>query len=233
MRIAVLFCGEYRQFDIAIKSFEFLNQLDCDYYFSTWNVSSQKNPNLNINLNEKVHEDMVLKYLPNASVNIVDITKHPELNDNTKKMIFHWKNALNMVKDSGRQYDVIIVTRPDSYLRINFPIDYFNKMNLKDRIYGIDRISLVGKNMFTMDDTFISGDFEVVSSFINNLNIDTPMHYGFAQILMDMGLFVERLEMGCALIRANCRDLESPCFGTISDKRQEWFNAYHAESKMI
>jgi hypothetical protein len=233
MKIAVLFCGEYRQFDIAIKSFDFLNDLDCDYYFSTWNISTQKNVNLNIDITESITEEMILDYLPNVDIDIVDLNSHPNLDSNTKKMIFHWKNALRMVRDSGKDYDIILLTRPDSFLRINFPVGDFNQMTKKDRIYGIDRISLVGNNTFTMDDTFIVGNSEIIGSFVDTLTLGTHMHQGFAKTLMDMGLFVDRLEMGCAIIRANCRDMFNPCFLTISEKRQEWFNSFHSIKNII
>ena len=47
-KMAVLINGEFREFDIAIKSWKFMNEIDCDFYVSTWDKTIQINKKLNI-----------------------------------------------------------------------------------------------------------------------------------------------------------------------------------------
>ena len=54
MRAAVLINGECRELPIAIKSWKFLDEIDCDVYVSTWDKSIQKNPTLGINIEEDI-----------------------------------------------------------------------------------------------------------------------------------------------------------------------------------
>ena len=42
-KMAVLINGEFREFDIAIKSWKFINEIDCDIYVSTWDKTIQIN----------------------------------------------------------------------------------------------------------------------------------------------------------------------------------------------
>ena len=42
MNLAVLVTGMYREFQISIDSWDFINAFDCDFYFSTWDKSIQK-----------------------------------------------------------------------------------------------------------------------------------------------------------------------------------------------
>ena len=73
MKTAVLVSGMCRQFDIAVKSWKFLNDLDCDVYFSTWKKSVQSSKVLNMYIEEDITEDMILEHIPNAKVKIYDV----------------------------------------------------------------------------------------------------------------------------------------------------------------
>jgi len=76
MKTAVLVSGMYREFDIAVKSWKFLNDLDCDVYFSTWKKSVQSSTVLDIHIDEDVTEDMILKHIPNAKIKIYDVNDY-------------------------------------------------------------------------------------------------------------------------------------------------------------
>ena len=54
MKTAVLVSGMYREFDIAVKSWNFLKDIDCDIYFSTWEKSVQNSEILNIHIEEHI-----------------------------------------------------------------------------------------------------------------------------------------------------------------------------------
>ena len=70
-KMAVLINGEFREFDIAIKSWKFINEIDCDIYVSTWDKTIQINKKLNIHIEEDITEDNIKKHFPNATVSIL------------------------------------------------------------------------------------------------------------------------------------------------------------------
>ena len=123
-KIAVILYGQYRVFDIAVKSWYFRFHLDCDFYVSTWrktvfNPINSKNEPYEVT----VTEDMFLKHLPNAKVSIHD--EEHFIFDKTKmkcsdlipsKMIFHMKHGLKMINDNNIKYDYLLITRPDIFL---------------------------------------------------------------------------------------------------------------------
>jgi len=69
MRAAVLINGECRELPIAIKSWKFLDEIDCDVYVSTWDKSIQKNPTLGINIEEDITKVYNRKYPPCSNIN--------------------------------------------------------------------------------------------------------------------------------------------------------------------
>ena len=73
MKTAVLVSGMCRQFDIAVKSWKFLNDLDCDVYFSTWKKSVQSSKVLNMHVEEDITENTILEHIPNAKIKIYDV----------------------------------------------------------------------------------------------------------------------------------------------------------------
>jgi len=107
MKIAILVYGMYREFDIAVTSWNFLSKFDCEVYFSTWSRSKQKNKKLDIIIDEEVTEKRILDHIKDANVLILDDV-FSELT-NPEKMIFHWKSGLKMIKKSGffGKYDLI------------------------------------------------------------------------------------------------------------------------------
>lgn len=42
MKLGVLVTGMFRELDTSIKSWKFKDEIECDFYFSTWNISKQK-----------------------------------------------------------------------------------------------------------------------------------------------------------------------------------------------
>jgi hypothetical protein len=97
MKLAVLVYGMYREFDIVVKSWDFLNNIDSDVYFSTWDTSKQKNIRLGITIDEEVTEERIKKHIPNATTSVQSENKFTELS-NSQKLMYHWKNCLKMVK---------------------------------------------------------------------------------------------------------------------------------------
>jgi hypothetical protein len=219
MKVAVIVYGEYREFDFVVKSWDFLEKLNCDVYISTWDRSVQINQDLGIYLDETITEEKVLNALPTAKVSIKKESDYFDVNlsdanseaRNTNKMIFHMKNGLKMVHQSGIQYDFILLMRPDCYQ--NYPImepEYFYSHNQKDRIYGVSYINVTGKDSYFLSDILFVGNFGVMSEFISKLPEDLlgNVHTNLAKHIISLGLWVDRFNtFDVTVCRANVREL--------------------------
>jgi hypothetical protein len=214
MKTAIFVYGQYRDFDVVVKSWNFLNNLDCDVYFSTWDKSHQENPALNYYIEKDVTEDMILKYVPNAKISILNEKNHYGnkllQTSNPEKMIFHFKKCLEMSKESNIKYDFIMLTRTDNFIKCNFPSENFYLMNKKDRIYGTNSVELCGPKKFFVMDIFFWGDYDVMSNFINTLKDNTKdIHNGLAEHIFESNLFVESTsdKIFIASVRGNIKEL--------------------------
>ena len=59
MKLAILICGEFRTFDLGYKTFGIFDKLNPDYYFSTWEKSSEIYEDKGINHVIDVTEDTI------------------------------------------------------------------------------------------------------------------------------------------------------------------------------
>lgn len=222
MKLAVLVYGMYREFDTVVKSWDFLNNIDCDVYFSTWNVSKQKNTRLGIVVDEEVTEERIKKHIPNAIVSVQSEDTFTEL-ANPQKLIYHWKNCLKMVKDSGIKYDLIMLTRPDSYKVISQPHQRLFKYNKPNTIYGLDKIIFNNGEPFIQDIFFI-GNFDVISNLIETIpSTITAIHRDLSKHILDLGYNVETVEnISMATTRANVRGMQELNIKNVFEKTMEW-----------
>jgi hypothetical protein len=168
-KIAVLVCGQLREFNIAVKSWNGLFDLNCDFYFSTWDKSSQSDFKWVNYLNPvtEVTKNMITDKIPNAHVSVLNEDKYNNINKYkiTDKQILHWKNALKMCVDSGVKYDVIIVTRPDAFVQLPDLENHID--NLKEceiRNTGDENIPKF------FEDILFMGKFNTMKIFIENIN---------------------------------------------------------------
>jgi hypothetical protein len=228
MKLAILICGEYREFELAHCSWDFLTKTDNDVFFSTWNKSIQENKGLDIYIEEEITENKIKEFLPDAFISIVDNGVNKSLHNNTHRMHYHWKSAFKMLEESGNEYTHIILTRPDIFYQNHREEyhDYDDKIQSKV-LYGGERITLVGNNVFGVDDTYFVGKYETIKEFITDLPIETEMHHGLAQYIINKGWFVNQLNMGTSIVRGNCRGLDELDMNVVGQKRHEWYVAYH------
>lgn len=223
MKLAVFVYGMYREFDIAVKSWNFLREIDNDVYFSTWNTSIQKNKRLNITIDEKVTLDRITKHTPGATVNLE--TDNLPLS-NPQKLVYHWKQCLRMMQESGKQYDIIMLTRPDSFKVIQDSKSIY-KWNTPNILYGLERIvdSITGP---FIQDIFFVGNTEVISNLIATIPSDiNSIHNGLAEHILSLGYEVEEVEgVHIATVRANTRSLSDNelTLSNVFAKTMEWGN---------
>jgi hypothetical protein len=230
-KVAVCICGEYRQLDLTYTSWNFLyhSDFECDIYASTWETSRQENKGLGINIFENITEDHYKKYFPNAKIILNKIPESYEqiLRQNSAKMYFNWKKAVELVKESNIKYDLLIIIRPDVFLECHENYSRFVDAIKTDRIYGTDWIKLIGVNYFFIDDLIFMGECDTMINFIDEIPLETTTHYGLAKFIISKNLFVERLSLSPIIIRANCIGIPNLSYGLINEKKQEWLEASH------
>jgi hypothetical protein len=228
MNIGVLVYGMYREFDIAFQSWDFIKKMNCDVFFSTWSTSKQINKRLNITVDETVTPQRVLSKVPNASLSILEDNLRSYTNP--EKMIFHWKNCLELVKKSGKKYDYLILTRPDNYILFNLTVNELRNLSYENVIYGLDNIVDDGKEKF-IQDIFFMGSYDSISKLINcvpsksNSEGYNNIHNFLAKHILLNNLTVEKVEkISATTVRPNARELtlQEINISNIFKKAMEW-----------
>ena len=193
MKTAVLIFGMLRQFSVTAKTWNFDKYLDCDYYISTWDKSLQKidNHGGEVASNYRafdVTEDYIKSVIPNITCSVLEEKKIFPLNCSTQaKMFFHWKNVFNLMVESQKNYDLIILIRPDITLSIrsmgallNDPLDtpIANWEYDEDILYCDDlmKIRKTDPVMFPAEefhylssDLLFCGSLKIMTRFINSI----------------------------------------------------------------
>lgn len=230
MKIAILVFGELRQFKQAVQTWKFKDELDCDFYFSTWNRSFQYNSKLGIDLNEVVTKEDILKYLPDASINLVDQPQlhikntdgHiPKRYDNSIAMKYHWQQCLKQLENSNKEYDNVVVMRTDLYMEHpNWP-SFFNN-NSDDRVYAQGPLSDDEGHPFA-NDLFLMGTKFNITKIINYFNDDILLdHRTLANSILDNNLFIEALEFGIQIMRPGTRNFTNPDARQVNECSKQW-----------
>lgn len=213
MKGALLLCGQYREFEIAAQSWEFIKEFDLDVYVSTWDYSKQENKFLEISIEEDVTEEMIRKYLPNANISILkqsDYYFYGEKQYHNNKQTFHWKNALKMVKESGVEYDVMFLTRPDHYITFSIDKNSFYGLTDPEVIYAHTNIYISGINQYFLPDAFFMGNYKNMVDFIEATpdNMIGNIHTEIARVILSIGKYAKFLDgIDIEVIRPNVRTM--------------------------
>lgn len=233
MRIAVLIYGQYRELDIAVKSWVFKDLFYTDFYFSLWDKTTMKSNNTEEKFEIMVNEEMIKKIIPNATVSILKENEYFETISNdmiyvnkSQRAICHMKNCLKLVENSRINYDNIMLTRTDQFMTSYDNYESFSNLSKENEIYGLSEIYNVHEEKF-MIDTFLFGQYYTIKKFIEKLpNHDkVGLHKDMAQTIIDTGINLKKIEkFVCTLVRPNCRELNDFELNheTISKKMLEW-----------
>ena len=174
VKLAILICGEYRSFDLGYKTFNIFDKLNPDYYFSTWDKSHEKNQDLGIDIQQDINEENITKFLPNVKISILNNQTYTEKGyTNTEKMYFHWKNALQMVLDSGEEYTHIFLTRPDIWLEKLNDIDDFEFLEKNyQKVFALDEeiLEKIKNKSLDNEDLRKVTEFYLSYNFLNEVN---------------------------------------------------------------
>lgn len=229
MKIAVLVYGQYRDFDISVTTWDFINHLDCDFYFSTWNKSSQTSEKLNLTSSFDVNEDMIRKFISNSQISILDesiiLDTGIALEENTRKIIYHWKNGLKMIRESNVDYDMIFLLRFDTIFTISCEYNEVLKLNEEKTLYYDGRGDVKNK---TVSDLFFISKFDVLSEFIDKLNDNSNnIHVELSNVISSLNLNLKSPtdKLNFQIIRPNVRELIPNDFNlkNIWIKNREWY----------
>lgn len=233
MRIAVLIYGQYRELDIAVKSWTFREKYYCDFYFSLWDkthmFSRDRKKNFEISVNEKIVKDLI----PNAEVCILKESDYFDVNlENREKFnkpqraIFHMKNCLKMVENSKINYDNIMLTRTDQFMTSPDNFGSFPKLCKHNIIYGLSEFKILKEENFIID-TFLFGQYYTMKKFIENIPIhnNSSLHKDLPDTAISLNIQIKLMEnFDATIIRPNCREIPENELNhfTISAKCIEW-----------
>lgn len=231
MKIAIFIYGEFREFDTVIKYWDFLEKFDNDIYLSTWDYSLQINNKLGIRRERTVTDEMIKSVLPNSNYSILKESDYFEdyqnisIKNRAWRVSMHWKNCLRMMKESGKVYDFIMLTRTDNYTIFELTEEQLSKLNRVDAIYGLSSIYLYKPKSYFVQDMFFLGDSNIMSNLIDNLPLNlSSLHDGLSEHIINSNLYVEPI--GCVNVtpyRPNCLNKNFPInFDSICDKHREW-----------
>lgn len=193
MDTAVLIFGMLREFDSKFPTWNLDEHFNCDYYISTWDKSRQKYNFLEADVPENVKEfsvseELIKKVLPNC---VCDIKKEDEIFvDDTEldsnhptarsirqaKMFYHWKNLYRMLEESNKKYDLVILLRPDTKLRMqNLDSTTENVLEnwvVEQDVLYCDSLMFVrglsgGKLQYLSSDILFCGSFNTMRKFFS------------------------------------------------------------------
>jgi len=198
-KVAIMVGGMLREFETAHKSWSFLNCDSRDVFFSTWNTTYEINEPLNINIKEEVTDNHIKKYISDAYVKlsediIFDLTTVTSI----KKIIYHWKVLLKMVKDTGNFYNIAILTRPDFYLKENVNLVEFIEKISDDSVYGLTKVDILNKPPYLyIQDCFFIAKFSIIEKMINTFELDpefNDIHVYLSKYFVENKINVIRIE---------------------------------------
>jgi hypothetical protein len=167
MKIAILISGEYRTFPICRKTMTFLDDPRVDIYFSTWNKSIIKNERLGLDINEDVTEERVRNDLGKEAVVLVEPVECFEERLYNSKMIHRWCSGFEMIRSSGKQYDYVMVMRPDLFFNVDNNFDLNSVFEIKDEL----RMAWFDGNTEFLQDNFFAASWAKMDEMFSRLSV--------------------------------------------------------------
>lgn len=176
MKIAIVLSGEYRTFSWCRHTMPFIDDLDNDIYVITWDKSVLKNTYLDIDITEDITLEKIKSDVARniTEIEICNSSEYINVFPNQLKMIHCWYKGLQLVKNSGKDYDFIYILRPDMFFNTTI-----ERMKLNEAAEKWD------KNIFYCD--ISPGAVE------GRINLNDFMFLGSPNILND--LITENLEI--------------------------------------
>lgn len=178
MKALLILYNEFRTFRTTVKTYNILNEIDCDVVVFTQKGNATKSE--------------ILELLPNSEIYMEDLDEYKNMKSNhispSKHAFFKIKEYLNKV--SG--YDLVFVNRMDSTMFINNLTSFIKNFD-KQKIYlNQEIVKSENDNMWFVPDHFYAGSEEVIKYFFKNFNDEIDTHSQTAH-------YLESLPFNCGI----------------------------------
>lgn len=196
MKIASLVFGEYRTFDTVVKTWNVLNYDNIDFYFSTWDSSSEYSEKLNIKKEFEVTKNMILNHIPSATIKLDSMKtwKDGSINNFYWPNHYQWKELYKMVTESNTTYDIIILHRMDCYLYIHDLLNILKNIR-KNTIYNLIPMHKNPSDKWWTADTFFIAQGSTMLEFLKNMpDYMEDSHVELAEYLIKSPISVSSYE---------------------------------------
>lgn len=232
-KLAVLVWGMFREFEHAHKTWSFLSDFDYDIFFSTWDKTYEENTQLKININEIVEKERILKYFPNAFVNI-ESENDVGLITNTKKMSYHWRKLFVLSINTNFEYEYVLLIRPDLYIKEN-GLSNLLKNFKENHILGLSDITHSGSPMYHfVQDCLFFGKYNIMRDVFLSFNptdCNHPfIHYHLAKHFVYNDVYVQSIPKSILdffVMRSVHREIKNLDFETLRKLGLEWWDSKH------
>lgn len=233
-KIVALVYGSYRTFDYVIKFWnEFIDKLDIDFYFITWNKSYTQYSPINEKYTRHITPNMITDNLSVKNLLILDeeqfneeyygIKKFDYVKNTQERMTFLWKRGLDLIKQSNESYDAFILMRPDIVYKFGNPIDNFFQ-NMKEKTFYtltqngvkfIEDLHFPKTWDYYTDDVLFISDFNSMCTFIETFpdRVIKGVHFDPAFHILKLGFKSEQITgVTSVCVRLNVLDIQKEEF---------------------
>jgi hypothetical protein len=226
MKVAVLLSGEWRQGARSQIGLKPILDLNPDIFISTWDTTWEENLELGLLLRDHISEERVRSLYPNSNVVVhTTILEYiPAANQ-----IHNWRSCIEQLNKSGKEYDIVILTRPDLFINPVVSEFYNCLQNIEDgTVYAIR-----GQPNTPLQDQLFVGTQETMSKLmLENLDLSAMdlsfnIHDYYPRYLVDKGLSIKSIEgfstTNYAIIRPNCTDEDLYSFDRVRENAKTWW----------
>jgi hypothetical protein len=172
MKAGIIIYGLEGNFDIAYKTWDFIDKFESEVVFSIGQGITT--------------EAIVKERFPNSKFNR-DMSLDGNESERSIKLIKQGYSLLN------NEYDFIILLKINSYIIGDNGFDFLLNCNEIDRVYGYRPIKIIGKQLFYVPDYFFIGTQKNMDILINNLpdTIDTDINDVIPKTLLKNELYIQ------------------------------------------
>jgi hypothetical protein len=172
MKAGIIIYGIDGNFDIASRTWSFIENFDSDVVFSIGQGITT--------------EALTKEKYPNSKFNR-DMTLDGSESERNIRLIKQGYSLLN------NDYDFVILIKINSYIIADNGFDFLNDCCAKDKIYGYRPIKIIGKQLFFVPDYFFIGSNQNMDVLIKNLPdvVETDINDIIPKTLLKNELYIQ------------------------------------------
>jgi hypothetical protein len=172
MKAGVIIYGLEGNFDIASKTWSFIDNFESDVVFS---------------IGQGITTEAAIKEkYPSCKFNR-DMTLDGTDSERNVRLI---KQGYSLLKND---YDFVILMKINSYIIADNGFDFLNDCNESDKIYGYRPIKIIGKQLFYVPEYFFIGTQKNMNTLVNNLPdvVETDINDIIPKTLLKNELYIQ------------------------------------------